>query len=147
MNPLLLSALISAIVSSTMGFGVAWQWQGYRMDSYKLEVTNEQLATERSGRQALADAQAKVASAQAAAQVAADRLRRDAGGAVRAADGMRDALGAAVRSSSADLEACTRQVGTISELLTASTTAYRELAVEADQWADHAVALQSAWPK
>jgi hypothetical protein len=147
MNPLLISALISAVV----GFGSAWTWQGYRMDNavntLKLEAQNEQLSRERAGRQALADAQAKVAAAQADAQAAADRAKRDAAGAGRASVGVRDALANAVRSASTDLQTCTGQVNVISELLTSSTDLSRRLATEADEWANQAVTLQNAWPK
>lgn len=143
MNPLLIATLIAGV----LGFGGAWQWQGYRMDAYKLEQKNEQLANQRAAAQALAEAQAKVTAAQAAAQVAADRVRRDAAGAAVAGVGMRDALASAVRAAATDLQTCTGQVSTISELLSASSTAYGELALEADQWAGQAVTLQAAWPK
>lgn len=143
MNPLLISALISAALS----FGAAWQIQGWRMDSYKLEVTNEKLANEQSTRQAVSDAQLRVTAAQAAAQVATDRVRADADRTVRSAVGLRDALAGAVRAASTDLQTCTGQVTAISELLTASTDLSRSIAAEADQWAVQAVTLQSAWPK
>lgn len=142
MNPLLLSALISAVV----GFGGAWTWQGYRMDSYKLEVVNEKLAIEQSNARQLSEAQAKITDAQAAARLATDRFNRDAAGANTASGGLRNALAASVRAAHADLQACTRQVDALSELFTASTTAYRELAKEADGWVGQAVTLQDGWP-
>lgn len=143
MNPLLISALVSA----ALAFGAAWQLQSWRIDSLKLEQANERLAIEQSSRQALADAQAKVAAAQDAAKVAADRLRRDAANAGRADVGLRDALASAVRSAHSDLETCTGQVTTLSELLTASTDLSRRIAAEADDWTNQAVTLQNAWPK
>ena len=143
MNPLLISALIAGAV----GFGSAWTWQGYRMDAYKLGVTNEQLAREQSNRQAIADAQAKVTQAQDAAKVAADRLRADAARADRAAVGLRDTLSRSVVAAHGDLNACTAQVTTIAELLTASTDLSRRISQEADEWVVHGVALQEAWPK
>jgi hypothetical protein len=142
MNPLLISALISA----TLAFSTAWTWQGYRMDAYKLEVKNEQLSIERAGRQALADAQAKVTQAQEQAALAGERIRRDAAGAAASGNRVRDALAASVRSASTDLQTCTGQITTVSELLTASTDLSRRLATEADEWASQAVTLQSAWP-
>jgi hypothetical protein len=143
MNPLLISALISAAV----GFGSAWTWQGYRMDSYKLEVTNEKLAIEQSNREQLAHATAAVTAAQDAAKLATDRVQHDAAGAAHASVGMRDALAGAVRTASTDLQACTGQVATLSELLTSSSDLARSIAAEADGWANQAVTLQSAWPK
>ena len=143
MNPLLISALLSAAVS----FGAAWQIQGWRMDSYKSEVVNEQLSRERSSRQALADAQAAVQAAQDAAKAATARVRRDIDGARTADVGMRDALANAVRSAHTDLQTCGRQVDAIGELLTASTDLSRRMAAEADEWAVHGVTLQEAWPK
>ncbi len=143
MNPLLISALIAAAV----GFGSAWTWQGYRMDHLKQEYTDEQLSRERSSRQALADAQAAVQAAQDAAKAATARVRRDVDGARTADVGLRGALTEALRTSATDLEACTRQVGTISELLTASTDLSRGIAEEADSWAIQALTLQEAWPK
>jgi hypothetical protein len=143
MNPLLISALIAGAV----GFGSAWTWQGYRMDAYKLGVTNEQLAREQSTRQAIADAQAKVTAAQDAAKVAADRIKRDAAGANSSALSLRDALAGAVRSASADLQACTGQVDALSVVFAQCTDVARTMAVEADEWTNQAITLQSAWPK
>ena len=143
MNPLLISALIAGAV----GFGSAWTWQGYRMDAYKLGVTNEQLAIEQSNRRQIVDAQAKVTAAQDAAKVAADRLRADAARADRAAVGLRDTLSRSVVAAHGDLNACTAQVTTIAELLTASTDLSRRISQEADEWVVHGVTLQSAWPK
>ena len=143
MNPLLISALIAGAV----GFGSAWTWQGYRMDAYKLGVTNEQLAIEQSNRRQIVDAQAKVTAAQDAAKAAADRLRADAARADRAAVGLRDTLSRSVVAAHGDLNACTAQVTTIAELLTASTDLSRRISQEADEWVVHGVALQEAWPK
>ena len=142
MNPLLISALVSA----ALAFGSAWKIQSLRIDSLKLEYANEQLSRERSSRQALADAQAKVSAAQAAAQVATDRLRADAARVDRAAVGLRDALAMSVRAAHADLQTCTGQVTTISELFTASTELSGRIAKEADEWTTQAVILQSARP-
>ncbi len=143
MNPLLISALIAGAV----GFGSAWTWQGYRMDAYKLGVTNEQLAREQSSRQALADAQRQVAQAQDAAKAATDRIKRDAAGANASALSMRDTLSRSVVAAHGDLNACTAQVTTIAELLTASTDLSRRISQEADEWVVHGVTLQEAWPK
>lgn len=143
MNPLLISALIAGAV----GFGSAWTWQGYRMDAYKLGVINEQLAREQSNRRQIVDAQAKVTQAQDAAKVAADRLRADAARADRAAVGLRDTLSRSVVAAHGDLNACTAQVTTIAELLTASTDLSRRISQEADEWVNQAVTLQEAWPK
>ena len=143
MNPLLISALVSAALS----FGAAWQIQSWRIDSLKLENANEQLAREQSANQRLADAQAKVTQAQDAAKAATDRIRRDAAGANSADVGLRDTLAASVRAAHTDLQACTRQVDALGELLTASTDLSRRLAAEADEWSVQAVTLQDAWPK
>lgn len=142
MNPLLISALLSAAVS----FGAAWQIQGWRMDSYKSEVVNEQLSRERSSRQALADAQAAVQAAQDAAKAATDRVRRDAAGAVASAVGLRDTLASSVIAAHTDLQTCTGQVTTISELLNTVVDAGGRIAKEADEWTIQAITLQSARP-
>ena len=143
MNPLLISALVSA----ALAFGAAWQLQSWRIDSLKLEQANERLAIEQSSHQALADAQAKVAAAQDAAKAAADRLRADAARADRAAVGLRDTLSRSVVAAHSDLNACTAQVTTISELFTASTELSGRIAKEAGEWVNQAVTLQEAWPK
>ena len=143
MNPLLISALVSAAVA----FGSAWQIQSWRLDAYKSEVLNEQLAREQSKNQALADAQAAVTKAQDAAKAATDRVRRDVDGARTADVGLRDTLASAVRSAHTDLQTCSRQVDALGELLTASTDLSRRMAAEADSWAIQAVTLQEAWPK
>ena len=142
MNPLLLSALLSAAVS----FGAAWQVQSWRIDSLKLEQANERLAIEQSSHQALADAQAKVTKAQDAARVATDRLRADAARANASAVGLRDTLSRSVVAAHGDLNACTAQVTTISELFTASTELSGRIAKEAGEWVTQAVTLQEAWP-
>lgn len=142
MNPLLISALIAGAV----GFGSAWQLQSWRIDSLKLEQANERLAIEQSNRRQIVDAQAKVAQAQDAAKVATDRLRADAARADRAAVGLRDTLSRSVVAAHGDLNACTAQVTTIAELLTASTDLSRRISQEADEWVVHGVALQEAWP-
>lgn len=142
MNPLLLSSLIAA----SLGFGAAWTWQGYRTDAYKLEVTNDKLAVEQAARRAVADSNAKVADAQAAAQAATDRVHRDVAGAVASGNRLRDTLATAVRAASTDLQTCTGQVATIGELLNSSTELSRRIAEEADQWVAQAIALQQSWP-
>lgn len=141
-----ITAIIAA-VSAALSFGAAWTWQGYRMDSLKLGYANERLAIEQSSRKQLADAAEAVASAQVAAKVATDRLKRDAAGAVVAGNGLRDTLASAVRAAHTDLQTCTRQVDALGELLTASTDLSRRLAAEADEWSVQAVTLQDAWPK
>ena len=147
MNPL----LISAAIAGALGFGSAWTWQGYRIDnavnSLKLEAQNEQLSRERVNREALADAQAAVTKAQDAAKVAADLLKRNAASVANAASGLHNALAEAVRSASTDLQTCTGQVTTLSELLTASTDLSGRIAAEADDWTNQAVTLQNAWPR
>ena len=142
MNPLLISALVSAAVA----FGSAWQIQSWRLDAYKSEVLNEQLAREQSKNQALADAQAAVTKAQTDAQIAADRLRADAARADRAAVGLRDTLSSSVVAAHGDLNACTAQVTTISELLGTVVDAGGRMAKEAGEWVNQAVILQDAWP-
>jgi GTP cyclohydrolase III len=142
-NPLLLSAVVSA----ALAFGSAWQIQSWRIDSLKLEQANEQLAREQSSRQQLAEAAAKVEAAQVAARVATDRVRRDAARVDRAAIGMRDTLSRSVLAAHTDLNACTTQVTTISELFTASTELSGRIAKEAGEWVNQAIVLQDAWPK
>ena len=142
MNPLLISALIAGAV----GFGSAWQLQSWRIDSLKLEYANEQLAIEQSNRRQIVDAQAKVTQAQDAAKVAADRLRADAARADRAAVGLRDTLSRSVVAAHGDLNACTAQVTTISELLGTVVDAGGRMAKEAGEWVNQAVILQDAWP-
>lgn len=143
MNPLLISALVSAAVA----FGAAWQIQDWRIDSLKLGYANERLAIEQSSRQQLNDAQAKVTAAQDAAKVANDRIRRDAANLDRSSIGLRDTLANAVRTAHTDLQTCTGQVTTLSELLTASTDLSGRIAAEADDWTNQAVTLQNAWPR
>jgi hypothetical protein len=142
MNPL----LISALIAGAMGFGTAWTWQGYRMDSYKLEVANERIAIQQAARRSIDRATLAVTEAQTASKVRGDRLASDSGGAGSALGRLRESTDAAVRAASADLQACTRQVNALGVVFTESASAYRELAAEADAWSNQAVTLQSAWP-
>lgn len=141
-----ITAIIAA-VSAALSFGAAWQIQGIRIDHLKAEYANERLSIEHAGRAAIERAASAVSEAQAASAL---RASRDSGAAAAAAasdNRMRDALANAVRAASTDLQTCTGQVGTLSELFTSSTTAYRELAAETDQWVNSTVTLQEAWPK
>lgn len=142
MNPLLISALVSAAVA----FGAAWQIQDWRIDSLKLGYANERLAIEQSSRQQLNDAQAKVTAAQDAAKVANDRIRRDAANLDRSSIGLRDTLANAVRTAHTDLQTCTRQVDALSVVFSECTGVARTMAAEADSWAVQAVTIQEAWP-
>jgi hypothetical protein len=138
---------ILVLIAMAMGFGVAWTWQSYRADAYKLEVANERISRDRAARQQAERNIATLSASQVAAQLATDRVRRDAAGAASGDVGLRDALAGAVRTAHSDLEACTRQVATLSELFSASADTARSLAVEADSWSIQAVTLQNAWPK
>lgn len=142
MNPLIIAALISAAAS----FGAAWQIQGWRMDGLKLEYANEQLAREQSSREQLSQAQAKINAAQDAARLATDRVRSDAANASRSAVGLRDTLASSVIAAHTDLQTCTGQVTTISELLNTVVDAGGRIAKEADEWTIQAITLQSARP-
>ena len=142
MNPLLISALVSA----ALAFGSAWQIQSWRIDSLKLGYANERLAIEQSSSRAIADAQAKVAAAQVDAQIAADRLKRDAAGAVVAGNGLRDTLASAVRAAHTDLQTCTRQVDAIGVVFDQCRAELQEMGRNADEWTNQALVLQQAWP-
>jgi hypothetical protein len=117
------------------------------VNALKLEAQNDKIALQQSNLRAIADAESKVKAAQADAQAATDRAKRDAAGASGASVGVRNALANSVRAASLDLQACTGQVATLSELLAGSTDLARRLATEADGWAIQAMTLQNAWPK
>ena len=138
--------IITAVTSAALSFAAGWQLQGVRLDHLKGEYANEQLSRERDGRQALADATAAVTAAQSEAKVATDRVLRDAASAAASDNGVRSALATAVRAASTDLQACTGQVATISELLTASTDLSRRIAAEADDISWRLTLYQNAWP-
>lgn len=140
-----ITAIIAA-VSAALSFGAAWTWQGYRMDSLKLGYANERLAIEQSSRKQLADAAEAVASAQVAAKVATDRLKRDAAGAVVAGNGLRDTLASAVRAAHTDLQTCTRQVDAIGVVFDQCRAELQEMGRNADEWTNQALVLQQAWP-
>lgn len=140
-------AIYSVVMSAVFSFGMGWWIQGTRIDSLKLGYANEQLAREQSNRQAITDAQAKVTQAQDAAKAATDRIKRDAAGANSSAVGLHNALASAVRSAHTDLQACTGQVDALSVVFAQCTDVVRTMAVEADEWTNQAITLQSAWPK
>ena len=116
------------------------------MDSLKLGYANERLAIEQSSRKQLADAAEAVASAQVAAKVATDRLKRDAAGAVVAGNGLRDTLASAVRAAHTDLQTCTRQVDAIGVVFDQCRAELQEMGRNADEWTNQALVLQQAWP-
>ena len=138
-----------------VGFGLAWNLQGLRIDSlenefgrYRGEVEQNALAAKRAAFKQQAAWLQEKEDALKAARLREDILRRDVAAAQSAARGLRDDLAALSDRVSADsVEACQRYVGTLSDVLAECSERYSAVAGVADQCVTDVQTLNEAWPK
>jgi len=147
MNLTLLASLISAGLAATLSWGAAWHIQDGRINTLKLEQTNDRITAQRAARQAIERHQTRVSTAQAQAAAGAVRLAADLAGNRTELERLRIASTAALRAAGSTLDACTTTLSTVSELQLVCAARLTDVAAEADGWATHAVSLQTAWPQ
>jgi hypothetical protein len=142
MNPLLIASLIAGF----LGFSGAWTLQNYRMDSYKLEITNERIALQRAAR---AQSERQITQFNVAQTKANDRVAVTA---AVAADNrtelerLRSANEAAMRTASTGLETCVAHATTQGKLLNQCAERYSGLATLADGHASDIQTLMDSTP-
>ena len=147
MNPTLIIALVSAIVSGIAGFAMAWQLQAGNITEMELNHANERMAIQRAARATLERSMSQVASAQAASAKRSVRVRVDSDRSRNAAGGLRIASTATVRAASDDPTACNSIISTYDSVVAASSEFIQEVARDADQCHSDLQLIQEAWPK
>jgi len=147
MNPLILSALIAAVLSA----GSAWQIQSWRYDAkekHRVEEESAQALAAQRDLRALENRRHTVAAAaQDAAVGRAVDLRRAADGSRAALISLHDAAATALREADASHTACTVRAAALSGLLIDSATKYRDLGEKASRHVSDIKTLIDAWPK
>jgi len=147
MNLYFASALISAAVAGSFGFGAAWRWQDNNILKLQVEAKDAIISQQRAARASIDRATQQVITAQNAAAARSVILTADRSRAADAGSGLRIASTTAVRASTGDLDACTASLTAHSVVLGSVVEFATRVSEEADQWASHAVALQEGWPK
>lgn len=138
--------LIIASIMYAFGVFVGYQWQGANITQLKAEYEQQQVSDARESLQKFERDSARVATAQAKAQLRrADsvvaRNRTD-----NAASGLRLAATEAVQASSADLASCTAIVATYDALLAEGGKFIQEVAGVADECFSDLKTVAEAWP-
>jgi hypothetical protein len=148
-----LTAIIS-VIGLVVGTAFGWQLQADRINTIKLELSNERtdranerLAIQMAARDAIVKTTGQVKQAQVDAAVRNDRLAADLGRTRSELGRLQDASATAMRNASAGLAACTSTLATHSKLLGQCAERYSAVAGDADQWASGLILWQEAWPK
>ena len=147
-----LAAFVGAVA---IGFGLAWNLQGLRLDAldiefrrYQNEVEQNAIAAKRAAMDKEQFWRQEIENARINAQSREARLRRDVANAQSAARGLRDDLAAIRERVSTDTgEACRRYVGTLSDVLAECSERYSAVAGIADQCVSDVQTLNEAWPQ
>ena len=143
MNPLLISALVSA----ALGFSGAWKIQSMRIshaEKQRLEIAQE---AQRLVHRVESQRSAQVITAQNDRARRESKLRLDGAASSAAVDSLRVALHAAVLNANTNPDACADTAATFGELLTDSGTAYSELAGACDRHVSDIQTLIDSHPK
>lgn len=140
-------AVITSLIASIAGFGLAWQLQGHQITKLNLEHANERITIQRAARQTLERYQATLAEAQADSAKRNVRVRTDADGSRNAGNGLRIASTATVRAVEADPSTCNSIITAYDAVVAAGEEFIREVARDADQCHSDIKMMQDAWPK
>lgn len=139
--------IISAILASAAGFGLAWQLQNGNIAKIQLEQKDERISQQRAARVAIERTTTAVITAQNASLSRSAVLRADAGVSRADLDRLRSTSEAAVRSAASSLDACNAVAAAQGVILAASTIFIQELAGNADQCLSDLTTMKDAWPK
>lgn len=140
-------ALITSAIAATAGFALAWNLQAHQITKMELTHANERISIQRAARATIERTSNAVIKAQndAAGRVAV--IKRNADSLRVSVDGLRDDLDVTARAAASTIDACNRHAATVSGLLIASATRYRELAQTCDGHVSDVKTLIQAWPK
>ena len=148
-----LTAIIS-VIGLVVGTAFGWQLQADRINTIKLELSNERtdranerLAIQMAARDAIVKTTGQVKQAQADAAMRNDRLAADLRRTAGQLDSLRSASEAAVRNANSGIAACTGTLDTHAQLLGQCSSELVKGSGEADQWASGLILWQEAWPK
>lgn len=147
-----LAAFVGAVA---IGFGIAWNLQGMRLDALEIEFKQYQNEVERNAVAAKRAAMDKeqfwkqeVENARINAQSREARLKRDAANAQSAVVGLRNELGTLqARLATSTDEAVLNTAASIGALFVQCADDYRAMAEVADRHASDVQTLIEAWPK
>ena len=151
MNPI---TAITTAITLAIGIVVGLQWQAGRLQTAQetlkneqLDRANERLAIQMAARDAIVKTTGQVKQAQTDAAVRNDRLAADLRRTAGQLDSLRSTSADTVRNASAGITACTAALATYDNVFTQCAATATTLAGDVDQWANHAVMYQDAWPK
>lgn len=138
-----------------VGFGMAWQIQGLRLDdlenefsAYKNSVEQQAIEARRAAMDKEQFWRQEVENARINAQAREAALRRDVAAAQSAAGGLRNDLAAArTQLSAASVETCRSYAGTLDGVLAECSERYITVAGIADQCTSDLQTVSEAWPK
>jgi hypothetical protein len=147
MNPTLIIALVSAIVSGLAGFGLAWQLQAGNITKQELNHAQERIEIQRAARATLERSMSQVAAAQAASAKRSVRVRVDSDGSRNAGNGLRIASTSSARAAFDDPTACNSVIAAYDSVVAASSEFIQQMARDADQCHSDIQLMQEAWPK
>lgn len=146
-NPLLIVALVSAMLAGSTAWGVAWKIQSGRMAQLEKEYAEKALDEAKELRLLENRRAAGLAEAQNAAARRDAGLRADAANARAGADSLRDTARALVAEARTGHEACVVRATALSSVLSKCSVSYQELADRADRHVSDIITLTEAWPK
>jgi len=149
----LITSIIAAVCIA-VGAGLGWQLQAGRINTIKLELSNERtdranerLAIQLAARDAIVKTTGQVKQAQVDAAARNDRLAADLRRTTGQLDSLRIASETAVRNANSGIAACTGTLATHAQLLGQCSSELVKVSGEADQWASGLILWQEAWPK
>lgn len=147
--------LAAFFIAVSIGFGIAWNIQGMRLDSlditfkrYQVEVEQNAIAAKRAALDKERFWIGEIENARINAQSREARLKRDVANAQSAVVGLRNDLGALRARLATSTEAsCLATADSLGVLLGQCAENYRAMAEVADRHASDVQTLIEAWPK
>jgi hypothetical protein len=142
----------TALVSAALGGTCAWQAQNWRhgekLEAIRADVQEQVRMAEQAARAKEQTLNTKINEARNAATKRETTLRTDLAAAGRTADGLRDAIYSfSSKLPSASLDACRRDVATLTTILENMEREGRGMAESADRHRSDSLMYQDAWPK
>ena len=143
----LIIAAVSAALSGTAGFALAWQLQAGNITEKALDHANTRIASDRASRIALERATSAIAVAQSnsAARAVVLRARNVATG--NAGHGLRIASTSAVRTVADDPDACNSVIAAYDSVVDSSSRFIEAVSSDADQCHSDIQLITDSWPK
>lgn len=141
-----IAAIVAAIAFAT-GFGAAWQVQGGRITTLKLEQANERISQQRASRATYERYSAAVSKAQNDAQTRRSVISADSRRVGDVGNGLRITSTSAVRTAADNADACASIVAAYDTILEEGRGFIEEVAGAVDQCQSDIKLMQDAWPR